>query len=589
MLDSFGGCLLHRLRLFRSIEDMGGLHIIGTERHESRRIDNQLRGRAGRQGDKGSSRFFLSLEDDLMKMFAGKTTLTLLSKLGMKEGDAIEHPMLTRAVEKAQRKVEERNFQIRKNILEYDEPMEYQRRSFYGTRQRVLEGRDIKGLIFEQIRDAVRDAAATYLDPMHRANCVVEWVRENLGVGVDPGRLRKKDREDMQHLVLTDAREEATQTIRVTVGEYVFDGAEPEEWDAKGLSEWAAKAWGAELSPEQIRTMERRDICTAIEKAAERKLATVDLAPLDVYLAPLYSQRELAEWANRKFGGEFKAEMFEGIEDPAKAVDRLLEHAREVYRKREIAYPIEFAIEMTAAGMQQNPQMALQQFCAWVKSRYGLDWNPAALPSTNPVELRNRLIAEAEGLDDAKLNARADAALAEGSDPEALDKWFQENCLVRLTDAEKEEAGKDPKPFVQRRLRELMRTELTQFERWVLLQILDTAWKDHLYAMDQIRDSIGFRAFSQRDPRIEFKKEASRLFEEMYDSIRGKVTDVIFKGRLMPQAPRPQAGTQPEGQPPVQSQGQPAAQGGAPAPVGAPTGQPAPGTGGVLPSAAPGP
>jgi preprotein translocase subunit SecA len=97
-LDRSGSCLLHRLRLFRNIEDVGGLHVVGTERHESRRIDNQLRGRCGRQGDKGSSRFFLSLEDDLMKMFAGKTTLSVLSKLGMKEGDAIEHPMLTKSV-----------------------------------------------------------------------------------------------------------------------------------------------------------------------------------------------------------------------------------------------------------------------------------------------------------------------------------------------------------------------------------------------------------------------------------------------------------------------------------------------------------
>ena len=116
-LDAGGLCRLHRLRMFTDIEDLGGLHIVGTERHESRRIYNQLRGRAGRHGDQGSSRFFLSLEDDLMKLFAGPKTLALLSRLGMKEGDAIENPMVTRQIARAQRKVEERNFQIRKNIL----------------------------------------------------------------------------------------------------------------------------------------------------------------------------------------------------------------------------------------------------------------------------------------------------------------------------------------------------------------------------------------------------------------------------------------------------------------------------------------
>ncbi|MBL4698636.1 MAG: hypothetical protein JKX70_07370, partial [Phycisphaerales bacterium] len=146
-LDKNGRCKLHRLRWFDNVEDLGGLHVIGTERHESRRIDNQLRGRSGRQGDKGSSRFFVSLEDDLMKMFAGETTMKLLSRLGMKEGDAIEHPWLSKNVERAQKKVEERNFQQRKSILDYDEVMEHQRQRFYGLRQGILEGRQVKSLV----------------------------------------------------------------------------------------------------------------------------------------------------------------------------------------------------------------------------------------------------------------------------------------------------------------------------------------------------------------------------------------------------------------------------------------------------------
>ncbi|HEY6729199.1 MAG TPA: preprotein translocase subunit SecA [Polyangiaceae bacterium] len=121
--------------------ELGGLHILGTERHESRRIDNQLRGRAGRQGDPGSSRFFLSLEDDLMRIFAGDRVKNLMDRMGMPDDEPIEHPWVTKSVENAQRKVEERNFDIRKNLLEYDDVMNAQRKTVYSLRQQLLLGR----------------------------------------------------------------------------------------------------------------------------------------------------------------------------------------------------------------------------------------------------------------------------------------------------------------------------------------------------------------------------------------------------------------------------------------------------------------
>ncbi len=122
------------------VKDAGGLRIIGTERHESRRIDNQLRGRAGRQGDSGASRFFLSLEDDLMRIFAGERVQAMMERLGMEEDVPIEHRWVTRAVENAQKKVEERNFDVRKHLLEYDDVMNQQRKSMYALRKQVLRG-----------------------------------------------------------------------------------------------------------------------------------------------------------------------------------------------------------------------------------------------------------------------------------------------------------------------------------------------------------------------------------------------------------------------------------------------------------------
>lgn len=120
---------------------LGGLHILGTERHESRRIDNQLRGRAGRQGDPGSSRFYLSLEDDLMRIFAGDRVKNLMDRMGMPDDEPIEHPWVTKSIENAQRKVEERNFDIRKHLLEYDDVMNAQRKTVYNLRQQLLLGR----------------------------------------------------------------------------------------------------------------------------------------------------------------------------------------------------------------------------------------------------------------------------------------------------------------------------------------------------------------------------------------------------------------------------------------------------------------
>ncbi len=123
------------------IRTLGGLYIVGTERHESRRIDNQLRGRAGRQGDPGLSRFYLSLEDDLMRIFAGDRVKNLMEKMGMPDDEPIEHPWVTKSVENAQKKVEERNFDIRKNLLEYDDVMSAQRKNIYELRQQILAGR----------------------------------------------------------------------------------------------------------------------------------------------------------------------------------------------------------------------------------------------------------------------------------------------------------------------------------------------------------------------------------------------------------------------------------------------------------------
>ena len=145
--------------------DAGGLHIVATERHESRRIDNQLRGRSGRQGDPGVSRFYLSLEDPLMRLFASDGVKNMMRKLGMEKGEAIEHSMVTKAIVKAQRKGEGRNFDIRKHLLEYDDVANDQRQVIYQQRKELLEDDDISEVITNIREDVEEQFISNYLPP----------------------------------------------------------------------------------------------------------------------------------------------------------------------------------------------------------------------------------------------------------------------------------------------------------------------------------------------------------------------------------------------------------------------------------------
>ncbi len=150
--------------LGEGVPELGGLHILGTERHESRRIDNQLRGRSGRQGDKGSSRFFLSLEDDLLRIFGSDKVSGLMARLGMEDGQPIEHSMVSKAVANAQRKVEAHNFDIRKHLLEYDDVMNRQREVFYALRRDIISGENQKEILFD-MADEVTDGILQTIAP----------------------------------------------------------------------------------------------------------------------------------------------------------------------------------------------------------------------------------------------------------------------------------------------------------------------------------------------------------------------------------------------------------------------------------------
>ena len=151
--------------LGEGVTDLGGLHVLGTERHESRRIDNQLRGRSGRQGDPGSSRFYLSLEDDLLRIFGSDKISSIMERLGMEDGEPIEHGLISRGIENAQRKVEAHNFDMRKHLIEYDDVMNKQREIIYSLRRDILDGDGLEGIVEGMIDQKVEDLVDRWIDP----------------------------------------------------------------------------------------------------------------------------------------------------------------------------------------------------------------------------------------------------------------------------------------------------------------------------------------------------------------------------------------------------------------------------------------
>mgnify|MGYP000004624900 CR=1 FL=1 len=257
----------------------GGLHILGTERHESRRIDNQLRGRAGRQGDPGVSRFYLSMEDSLMRIFASERVKGFMQKLGMEKGEAIEHQMVSNAIEKAQRKVEGRNFDIRKQLLEYDDVSNDQRQIIYQQRDDLLTEADISETITAIRLDVVADAVETYIPPMS--------VEEQWDI---PGLEKQLESEFSVSLPLQQWLDEDDTLHEEVLREKIFDAVQS-AYDAKG----------DDVGPD-MRRIEKQIMLQVLDTLWKEHLSTMDHLRQGIHLRA-YAQKNPKQ--------EFKRESFE--------------------------------------------------------------------------------------------------------------------------------------------------------------------------------------------------------------------------------------------------------------------------------------
>ena len=516
------------IKLGLGVAQIGGLHILGTERHEARRIDNQLRGRSGRQGDAGSSQFFLSFDDDLLKTFAPEWTVKALAWIGWEEGQPIVHKRISKGIGKAQKKVEERNFEIRKSLLEYDEVMDYQRKIFYSRRRQILKGKGLKAIIEEMIESAVKKACDTILSKNYPLKCIVEWAKNTFAVELKESEVEQLDAEEIEQLVKQKAGDNAANNISVSLGEYLEDFEDPNTWELQGLCKWAMSAFSVSLSPNKLKQLSADQIQQMLTEAAAEQIDKKDCSVINDFLRPGFALKTFIEWTKAKFDITVEHQQLENLK-PEQLYQFVLEKTAEKYRRREIEYPVEFAMNMVFGPAGPNIY-GIEALSRWAQKKFEANISVEDIQNLKPSVLYKRLLELSESLNNGQLEKIVDSKIST-LDTEKLVQWAQERFDASIS-IQSIEQPDDTKQKILDAAREFLRSELSDLERYVLLNVFDGTWKDHLYVMDHLKEGIGLRALAEQDPKTEYKREAFRLFEEMLEAIQDRVTDIIFKVRL---------------------------------------------------------
>jgi len=529
------------------VKERGGLHIIGTERHEARRIDLQLRGRCGRQGDPGSSRFFLSLEDDLMRIFAGEWVRNVLTRLGMEEGQAIESKMVSRRIEGAQKKVEERNFEIRKNLLEYDEVMDEQRKRVYSYRQRILDGGNCRELIKKLIDHEIDKHLKTYLSPGYGPETFAIEAGKRLNVELDPRDFRGVEIDFAEQTAKDEAEQLAESQVLDAIDENLPEDEEGSEWNWEALAKFFNTRWNLNYRDRDLKRLGRDHLAEEVIEKAQAHVREISLRDLERYLDPQYGPTSACEWFKAKFGIEMNLEEIAELEAPA-IVKLAKEKAAVAYERREDEYPVLAGLHHFATRAASGARYDRESLVEWAREQFDADISLDDIRNKQREEVREFLVQCSR-----KNNERTQAALVEGhqlvesiftgSSPaqtateaaqngklESLSEWLKNTTDVELSP---EEIGKLDRQQLDERVEMAVelhfRPQMRRMERALLLQVLDGAWKDHLLTMDHLRAGIGLVGYAQVDPKVEYKREGMKLFDGMWDSVGEIVTNLIFR------------------------------------------------------------
>jgi preprotein translocase subunit SecA len=527
----------------RRVAAMGGLHVVGTERHEARRIDNQLRGRSGRQGDPGSTRFFLSLEDDLMRVFAGEWVQGVLRWAGMEEGQSIESPMVSRRIAAAQKKVEERNFDIRKNLLEYDEVMDLQRKSIYSYRQDVLEGKNCKILIAEMLYNQIELAADRFMDEMYGPASFAEYVGNKLSTEFRPTDFMRTHFDQAERF----ARDRASKVIPTMIHDAMeenLSAEDPKEWNWQAMAHAVNSRWSLKMTERQLKQIGHENVAQYLIEKANQVIEQVDLNEAKKFLDPDWGLKAVSDWARLKF--QIKVEPADLKDLSAEEIKGgIFDEVKRLYREKEIEFPVRIALArfMTerkgAPGGKHYDREGLYRYCHerfpgiekklseedfHTKSRSQLmegmlEHNRGIMPETSEFDMDD-YVQELCGDTDALSEEQAENLVA----------WMRENLKVELEAEELREKDADgARQMLWNAFDTKYRPEMRRTERSLLLNQLDTTWKNHLYTMDHLRHSIGLVGYAQEDPKTAYKREGMKEFDAMWETVRDKVGDTIFR------------------------------------------------------------
>ncbi len=531
------------------VRTLGGLHIIGSERHDARRIDLQLRGRCGRQGDPGSSRFYLSLEDDLMRKFAGEWVRNILQRLGMKDGEAIESRMVSRRIEAAQKKVEEQHFDSRKNLLEYDEVMDEQRKRVYGYRQSILDGVNCRELILTMIEEQVEQNVDVFLDRNYGSETFAKWASGQLFTEFEAKNFKGLDNKAAVQFARDEAERLAESQAREAIEENLPSDEEESFWNWEALAKWANTRWRLSLRDRDLKKVGRDGVAELIVQQAQESIAKLDLSEGDRFLDEDFGLRSACGWVHYKFNLVLNPEEVRGLDLPAfKKLVR--SKAEAAYEEREVEYPVQAGMaHFTTRDNQGNKRYDRDSLVTWAKERFHVDLDVEDLKNKQREEVQvvlvehsrtnqastNALIAEIQNRVNELFDRDASPdQLAKAVVPreklEALAAWGKEKFESAWT---ADQLGTCDHAHLELRLRneaeDHFRPEIRRMERALVLQILDMAWKEHLLTMDHLKSSVGLRGYAQVDPKVEYKREGMRTFELMWSAIGDRVTDLFFR------------------------------------------------------------
>jgi len=525
------------------VKEIGGLHVIGTERHDARRIDLQLRGRCGRQGDPGDSRFFLSLEDDLMRIFAGPWVKGLLARMGMKEGERIESRLVTRRIEGAQKKVEERNFEIRKNLLEYDEVMDEQRKRVYSYRQQILDGANCRNLILDSIRNQVDFYLDMFLQPNYAAESFAEWAGSKLSTPFESRDFHGLDFKDAE-LFIRDHAERMAETQVLDAIEENLPVDQEDEWNWEALTKILNQRWNLNYRDRDLKRFGRDNMAEILIGQAREALSQIDLSDGEPLLDEGYAILTTIAWAEHKFGAHLKADDIRDIE-PIQLKQLVLEQAEAIYGEKESEYPIMAGLYRFAQG--DEGRIDRDGLIAWAGNRFQVNLTIDDLKNKQRDEVRSLLVrhsnqhqeksksvlhAMQQQLDNylESTNGHAATATSDNGALQPLAHWLQENLAYEL---DVDEIARLDHEQLRNKLtgvfEDQYRPEMQRMERTLLLEIVDSAWKDHLLVMDHLRSSVGLKGYAQMDPKVEYKREGMKLFDQMWQSIEERTTDLVFR------------------------------------------------------------